>query len=96
MNIFVNCYRFSPQVPVSDIQDTFDISEEVAQILLEPENEQFSVVHTIDPEIRMCLIESHSLAGKIVNSLFAGYMLRDYGKENIQVCRVESYIRPNA
>jgi hypothetical protein len=86
-------YKFTPDVPIEDVEASMVLALLGAEALHGETEVQLSASHYIDVERRSCVIDAARQAGHDLNRLFLGFMCREFGRDCFQVERIATDAR---
>jgi hypothetical protein len=82
-------YSFSLHVPVEDIEATLLLALWGAESLHGESQVRLDASHFLDTNRRAAVIDAGTPAGRDVNRLFVGFILREFGEDGFQVTRLD-------
>lgn len=90
MSTHVYRYEFELTVASEEIEASLLLALIGAESLHGETATRLGVTHFFDAEKRICVVDAGSDVGRDFNSLFAGFLRREFGAEAFRVCRVNS------
>ena len=81
-------YSFDNDVPFASIKSSLAFALMAVESLIGEPEMVLGVAHTIDKSGRTVEIAGRSRAGKLLNKLFVGFLIREFGPEAFSVQRV--------
>lgn len=84
-------YEFSRNVPTDEVESSLVISILSVESIYGPEAVRLDVSHYFDSELRRCVIDASTSAGRDLNKLFIGFLRREFGEDSFRVERVDSH-----
>ena len=82
-------YSFNQDVDLEDVQASLVLSILGVESLHGQPVARLDVGHLLDPDTRTCVIDASTVAGRDLNKLFAGYLLREFGADSFEVRRLD-------
>lgn len=82
-------YSFDPGVSLQDVEESLVLSIVSVESLHGAALARLEVSHFLDRERRQCVIDGSSGAGRDLNKLFVGLLLKEFGATAFEVRRVE-------
>jgi hypothetical protein len=80
-------YDFAPEVDLEDVQTTLTLALLAVESLHGETAMHLDASHFLDLKQRAAAIDCGSPLGRDLNKLFAGYLLREFGREAFRVRR---------
>jgi hypothetical protein len=90
MSSHVYRYDFEPIVASEEVEASLLLALIGAEALHGETATRLGVTHFFDAEKRICVVDAGSDVGHDFNSLFAGFLRREFGAEAFRVFRVNS------
>ena len=88
MSLGIYRYEFDAKVPVEDVQSSLVLALIGTESLHGETASQLGVSHLFDADRRTCIVDVDNPVGSDFNSLFAGFLRREFGPDAFQVRRV--------
>ena len=83
-------YELGAAIPTDEVEATLLLAIVGAESIHGETATQFGVAHYFDVDKRVCVVDAREAVGRDFNSLFAGFLRREFGPEAYRVRRVTS------
>ena len=81
-------YQFDSQVPIEEVESSLLLAILATESLHGETDVQLNVIHTLDTQRRICVIDAGSDVGRSLNKIFAGFLRREFGRDQFTVRRL--------
>jgi hypothetical protein len=81
-------YRFGPQVPLEQAEETLLLALYGAEGLHGAARVRLEAGYTLDPKARVFVVEGTTAAAEAVARIFTGFLGREFGEDAFQVERI--------
>lgn len=81
-------YRFNETAPLKDVEESLLLAIVAAECLHGESRVRLDVSYCISKQKRACVVDTSTPAGEDVNSIFTGFISREFGEEAFQVQRI--------
>ena len=83
-------YRFAKDTPLDEVEESLLLAIVAAECLHGESRVRLEVSYSFSRRKRACVVDASTPAGRDVNSIFAGFLTRQFGDEALEVERVSS------
>lgn len=89
-------YDFRAGISIEDIEASMVLALVAAEALHGETAVQLAGCHAINRDERSCIVDAETPAGRDLNRLFAGFLLREFGPTSFDVRRTDAQVMPAA
>jgi hypothetical protein len=86
-------YRFAPGVDLGEAEDTLLLAMLAAEGLLGEARVRMDAAYAVDESIRAIVVDASTVVGQIVSAIFTTLVLREFGRQAVDVRRFEGLTR---
>ena len=86
-------YRFAPGVDLQEAEDTLLLAMLAAEGLLGEARVRMDAAYTVDESIRAIVVDASTVVGQIISTIFTTLVLREFGRQAVDVRKFEGLTR---
>jgi hypothetical protein len=89
MKSMVFRYEFHGDIPMEEVESSLLLSLLGVESLHGETEVQLNAHYSLEPAARSCLVDAGTQVGRDLNRLFAGFIRREFGRDQFRVRRVD-------
>jgi hypothetical protein len=88
-------YTFANDVDMAEVESSMVLAVMGAEAIHGATEVRLKASHLIDAERRACVVDATTSVGKTLNSLFLGFIAREFGDDSFTVRRADKSAEPS-